>query len=310
MKFAIEAWATDYGSPMEMDDRVGADTKVDVNVELPAAKWKPLTPDASTEVPSSVLFTDGVRRIDARVWIETATGSRPGVCASYAAGAIRCDGSAQVVATTVERGLFSAATEAASITSRHAHYGVRRAKGDSSEELWLAIQERMGELEAAIADDHNTELTLVDGPLRGHLGGPQRVGYVKTHHVNYLPEDLGMIVAQLDAGQRTPLFLTLGRWGRFCWYVRLPGAQGHQWAGVVRCETSADAPIDEAVALASTVTKTLPRFASASHKDPRAPQNLYPIAGLERDLRRRLGDPQLLYRDLRVAASLEVQSQT
>ena len=32
----------------------------------------------------------------------------------------------------------------------------------------------------------------------------------------------------------------------------------------------------------------LPAFASAPHKDTRSPQNLYPIAGLERELRRRL----------------------
>jgi hypothetical protein len=37
-------------------------------------------------------------------------------------------------------------------------------------------------------------------------------------------------------------------------------------------------------------------------KDSRAPQNLFPIAGLERALRRRLGDPGLLYRALRTAA--------
>ena len=57
-----------------------------------------------------------------------------------------------------------------------------------------------------------------------------------------------------------------------------------------------------AVRLADRVTATLPRFASAPHKDPRAPENLYPIAGLERELRRRLGDPNLMYRALRVAA--------
>ena len=50
------------------------------------------------------------------------------------------------------------------------------------------------------------------------------------------------------------------------------------------------------------VTATLPRFASQEHKDPRAPQNLYPIAGLERALRRRLGDARLLYRSLREAS--------
>jgi hypothetical protein len=47
----------------------------------------------------------------------------------------------------------------------------------------------------------------------------------------------------------------------------------------------------------------LPRYASAEYKDTRAPQNLYPIAGLERELRRRLGDQRLLYRALRVAAA-------
>ena len=45
----------------------------------------------------------------------------------------------------------------------------------------------------------------------------------------------------------------------------------------------------------------LGRFASTEYKDGRAPQNLYPIAGLERELRRRLGDQQLLYRSLRGA---------
>ena len=45
------------------------------------------------------------------------------------------------------------------------------------------------------------------------------------------------------------------------------------------------------------------RYASAEYKDSRAPQNLYPIAGLERELRRRLGDQRLLYRALRVAAA-------
>jgi hypothetical protein len=161
----------------------------------------------------------------------------------------------------------------------------------------------MGELEAALATEEDTELIVVDGPLRGALEQQCRVGYVKTHHVSYLPDEIEGVVGKLAPGQRTPLFLTLGRWGRFCWYVRLPGGVGHAWAGVVRCETTADCEVGAAVKVADIVTKALPRFASVSHKDPRAPQNLYPIAGLERDLRRRLGDPALLYRDLRVAAA-------
>ncbi|MFP5297590.1 MAG: hypothetical protein ACLGHL_01205 [Actinomycetota bacterium] len=303
MRFAIEAWATEYGTPMELTEKTVSETKVDVEVERPVKDWAAIEPKAA-KLPSSTLFTDGVRRIDARVWIETEDGTRPGVCASYAAGAMMCDGRARLAQVKVERGLFSAATDASSITCKHAHYGVRRAKGDAPEDLWLAIQERMGELEGAIADDLEADLILIDGPLRGNLGQPCRVGYVKTHHVSYLPPELDAVVSSLAPGQRTPVFLTLGRWGRFSWYVRLPGADGHSWAGVVRCETSADVPIEDATSLADTVATVLPRYASVSHKDPRAPQNLYPIAGLERELRRRLGDPQLLYRGLRVAAAV------
>ena len=58
-----------------------------------------------------------------------------------------------------------------------------------------------------------------------------------------------------------------------------------------------------AVALAGLSQVTLVRYASAEYKDPRAPQNLYPIAGLERALRRRLGEPTVLYRALRRAAA-------
>ena len=61
-------------------------------------------------------------------------------------------------------------------------------------------------------------------------------------------------------------------------------------------------PRSEAAAVADACTLALPRYASEAHKDARAPQNLYPIAGLERELRHRLGDARLLYRSLRQAA--------
>jgi hypothetical protein len=85
--------------------------------------------------------------------------------------------------------------------------------------------------------------------------------------------------------------------------MRLPGGGGAPWAGVVRCECSADLAPAAAVELAEQATATLPRFASDEYKDARAPQNLYPIGGLERQLRHRLGDQQLIYRALRSAAA-------
>ncbi|MGH2753595.1 MAG: DNA double-strand break repair nuclease NurA [Actinomycetota bacterium] len=306
MRFAIETWATEYGSPMEIDALDASATNVDVGVETVGDKWTAISPKAATEVPEKILFTDGVRRIDARVWVEDSEGqSRPGVCASYAAGAMCCDGKAQLTAAIVERGLFSAVREIEPITSRHTTYGVRRAEGDAPEQLWLAIQVRMAELEAKIAAEEDVELVIVDGPLRGGQGTSNAVGYVKTHHVSYLEPEQTAVVTSLQPGQRSPVFRLMGRYSRFSWYLRLPCDVGHPWSGIVRCECSADMDDAAAITLADTVTAGLPRFASHSHKDPRAPQNLYPIAGLERELRRRLGDPALLFRDLKVAAATQ-----
>lgn len=303
MRFAVEAWATEYGSPMEIEQLEMSEDRIDCEVERPIDRWEPITP-VPQEAPDRILFTDGVRRIDARVWVDDDTGrSRPGVCATYAAGAVCCDGRAKLIDFQVERGFFSAVRDATSIQCRHGTYKVRRADGDAPEQLWLAIQQRMGELEAKIAANIDAELVVVDGPLKGGQSLPNAVGYVKTHHVSYLPDTVSGVVARLQPGQRTPVFLTLGRWGRFSWYLKLPGGPGgHPWSGVVRCETASDHETGDAIALADKVSAALPRFASHEHKDPRAPQNLYPIAGLERDLRRRLGDAALLYRSLRVAA--------
>jgi hypothetical protein len=50
----------------------------------------------------------------------------------------------------------------------------------------------------------------------------------------------------------------------------------------------------------------LPRFAPSPARDPRAPQNLFPIGALESVLRHRLGDPALVRRALEVQISMEV----
>lgn len=110
------------------------------------------------------------------------------------------------------------------------------------------------------------------------------------------------MVAALRAGERTPVFRLPGAWRRYAWYLRLPGRPGAPWAGIVRLEAGGELAAEQAVALAGRSQLALPRFASAEYKDARAPQNLYPVGGLERVLRRRLGDPAVLYRALRRAA--------
>jgi hypothetical protein len=72
---------------------------------------------------------------------------------------------------------------------------------------------------------------------------------------------------------------------------------------VVRLEVATSVGLERARQLADLATAVVPRFATVVGRDPRAPQNLYPVAGLERALRRRLGEPTLLYRALRRAAA-------
>ena len=53
--------------------------------------------------------------------------------------------------------------------------------------------------------------------------------------------------------------------------------------------------------MAGLTAALLPRTASEPHIDPRAPQNLVPVAALERELRRRMGDRGLVFRAIRSA---------
>jgi hypothetical protein len=106
----------------------------------------------------------------------------------------------------------------------------------------------------------------------------------------------------LRPGQRTPAFTMGTSWRRTSWYLQLPRTTGVPWSGVVRLECSADVPVPEVTRLADLTARVLPPLASVPHKDPRAPQNLVPIGGPERELRHRLGDQHVLYRALRAAA--------
>jgi hypothetical protein len=69
-------------------------------------------------------------------------------------------------------------------------------------------------------------------------------------------------------------------------------------AGLLRLETSAGLDRPAVVALADLSARTLPRFASDPVRDPRAPQNLYPVGALEGRLRHLLGDSMKIRRAL------------
>lgn len=314
MRFSVDPWDPAYGSGVDVD--LSASTaEVDVGVEVAQASWAPIPPDPAIARPSAVLFVDGVRRVDAQVWTDDADGgAAAGLCASYAAGVVCCcrEEGAHVLTTLVRRGIFSTVDVADIVTTAGTYRAATTgSRGDVAETqlLSLALQRDLADVElhaAAVARaEHSSDddLLVVDGPLRGRQHLPRAIGFVKSHRSDYLPAALGVVVGRLRAGERTPVFRLGSSWERYTWYLRLPCAPGPQWAGVVRVECSADLPASGAVELAGLGQATLGRFASVEYKDARAPQNLYPIAGLERALRRRLGERALLYRALRRAAA-------
>jgi uncharacterized protein len=71
----------------------------------------------------------------------------------------------------------------------------------------------------------------------------------------------------------------------------------HDHAGIVRCEVRAGMRLDGAEVLADRVTALLPGYAGRP-TDPRAPQNLAPVAGLEAWLRHRMGNRAMIRRSL------------
>lgn len=305
MRFDVDPWDPAYGMANEAEVVEETTAAVSLDVERPARDWEPIGP--SPGPVGRVLFVDGVRRIDARVWVDDgAGGSRPGICASYAAGWVCCDTQATMGSVELRRGLFTAYGEAEGVVTRAGEFPVRLSASDTPEALSLSLQQRMGEAEVVAAEagseESSADLLVIDGPLRNRQHLPGAVGYIKTHHVTYLPPELHVMVGGLGVGQRSPLFVIGEKWSRLSWYLRLPYGGTAPWSGVVRCECSADLAMSEALVLAESATATLPRFASEPHKESRAPQNLYPISGLERNLRRRMGSPQFLYRALRQAA--------
>jgi len=343
MRFSVDAWDVGYGTALAIaeEDLPASVARVETDIETPAGQWAPIPVVSDIPHPSAVLFVDGVRRIDARVWIDdsaapgddtlpaggTAATASMAVCASYAAGVVCCCGppgrrQAHLLADEIRRGLFTTAAHATDIGTRAGTYRARHTAASDTVPLTMtlsnALQQALAEIEvitavaartalphAGSAPDGADDLLVIDGPLRNRAHLARTLGLIKTHRAGYLPPDLNRVVAALTAGQRTPVFLMGTSWERHAWYLRLPSTPdvpGAPWAGVVRCEAATDLSLAQLTALANLSQTVLCRYASVAYKDSRAPQNLVPIAGLENTLRHRLGDPRVLYRALREAA--------
>lgn len=305
IQLAIDTWAPAYGSALDAGDLQPTTSSVDVGREVPDGEWRPLAPGPSTTTVRDAVFVDGVRRIDARVWV-TAEDGRPrgAIAVSIAAGAVRTNGRAEIIDARTDR-LVIGPAGTPQIDAGGFVYKPVASSGEDDGALMVTLSNRLRQLERTVLDAlPDAPLVVVDGPLDARRQDINTIGYVKTHHTQYLPPTVTSILGELGPGTRTPVFVvTDGSRDRYSWYVCLADAPGHPWAGVVRVETSAGQPLEDAVALADRTAASLPLFASQRHRDPRAPQNLVPIGGLERHLKRRLGDARLLERRLRRAVA-------
>ncbi len=308
MRIKVEAWDPDY--------RVGSGSE-----DAPAgALAEPAEPGAwaprgdPRPHPGPWILIDGVERVDAFVWVDD---RHPGVLFSYAVGAVLLDGGRLAFADEIrlER-LFVSPSPVDLDLGPSLRYRARPHPATRREDLLAAAREvrRQAEwaLGARLGREHPGALVVHDGTLYfppGGEAGVPRLGYVKSFYRSYLDPDLASILDRLAPGQRTPVFRVPAAARRtprdfLSWYLRLPLTPSAPYAaasGLVRVET--DAGLKSAWLLADQSLDLFARLASEPYRDPRAPANLVPVGGLERELRRRLGQRELVRRRILALAA-------
>ena len=305
----VDPWDPEYGTSLEFELENDLPQAVELDVE-PVA-WTPITPPAIEGIPCCA-FVDGVRRIDLRLFAEESSAMAPALAGSWACGvawSTRPPSVGEVVVgrTLVVGGGLTHHDLTPQIGGDDLHYVFVGVAGATPIDPIVGLQNIMREAEGVLAqtvfDGGDAELLVLDGPLTYFAQGPV-VGMIKRQSRSYLPLDRGTILASLAEGQRTPLFrLGEQRLERYSWYTRLAAVRPIDggMTGIVRLEVATSIGLEQARELADLTTAVLPRFASVVGRDPRAPQNLYPVGQLERVLRHRLGDGALVKRALELS---------
>jgi hypothetical protein len=307
----LDPWPAEYESALGLGESDEAPPPVDLSVET--QRWAPVRPSPDW-APEAIVFVDGVRRAEQRLFVEDAEGAtHPGLLGSFAVGAAESARGGRILDCLVDRlsclaGGRSAPPVEAAVGAGKLFFRPETAPEDAPGAPLQALQTAMRRAEAALARrlaGAPGRLVLLDGPL-GYLEPADEpvLGYVKRLLRDYLDPEAARLLPRLAVGERTPLFLIKGaREARYSFYLRVgPGGPAdHPLAGVVRVETSARRPLEEVRAAADAATTVLPRFASDPVRDARAPQNLYPVGALESRLQHLLGDAELIRRAIRSA---------
>jgi hypothetical protein len=316
MRIALDPWGGDYAGQITVSPEVDSeDTSVQaLDEQIEDRPWKPVPP-APPFLPQETAVVDGVMRTDAPAMVMEGDRRALALFGSYATGAVVLNAQVHIKHDRVTR-LFIAGSnwpdpESVNVISENAlplRYEGMSAKAETYDKLREALTAEMRQSEAKVAEALSgpESLILADGNLTFFGGSSSVVGVIKTIHRMYLSPKRATILERLQPGERTPLFrIVSGRksdgYSVFSCYLRLVQPQRIElpFAGLVRLEVKASLGPTNAVALLDQAAVKVFALASRAPKDPRAPQNLIPIGGLERQLRHKLGDPQLILRRIK-----------
>src|SRR5919202_1516764 len=279
MRIGVEAWGIYHGSEAALGAPESTTAEV-VETGCETTSWAPVAPGEVGELGDlPVAFVDGTRRMDARLFVsENGAAPLPGIAGSVGVGAVLCE----------------------------------PAPGGGGERRigrwWTGRRAEIARLDVhrylVMGLGRTLELTAGPGLEYEALSHPDTDEGSLVDTVHDRMRALEATLAALGCGERTPLFAFGEPRPRYSWYLRLCEVEDHHhsWHGVVRCETPAALGLEAAKSLADGSAAILPAFASAPHWDPRAPQNLVPVAGLEKRMRHLLGDRELITRMIRSAA--------
>jgi hypothetical protein len=312
----LDPWGAEYEGSIQLSDEEEA---VPVDIRVESAAWAAVRPGPAPR-PERIAFVDGVRRVEHRLLIGNGERTVFGLLGSFGVGAVLVDGVARVGHETIGRvavagGGLKLDPFVAPVDGRGALLFEPRSEPETTPVAPVeGLQKAMRHTEAGLAERLSAEVDVVflDGPLTflTAAAGGSVVGFVKRLLRNYLDPSAHALLPRLEVGERTPLFLIPGREPRYSWYVRIARGRPIESAltGVVRLEARAARGLDEAKAVADLSAREMRRFASDATRDPRAPQNLYPIGGLEARLKHLLGDAAVVRRAVEAQLHSEVTS--
>ena len=308
-RVGVDPFRPDYGAGYNAEEESSHDLTCEWAEDDGFVAHPHRSPESTQSMPP-IAFVDGTMRTEARLTRTDVQGNiHTGLAGSWAAGAVLVDGHRPARIDRVEQGRLTVLSGGIPVRLPDNANGWRwephAVDGLEPQAPHLYLQRRMRDAEGRIAEAlcGDEWFTVIDGPLHSvrQARGQPVVGYVKTHHRRLLQAEDWAEVPSLGVGERTGLF-ALGDDFYAC-YMRVGdvGRWTTPWAGIVRVEMAAGVGREIASQVASSMASYLPAFASAAHRDARAPVNLTPVSGLERHLHRVQGNPQLALRAVREA---------